>query len=714
LTTTDVDFNKNLAHGWWSGPLLTRLCHGQGRSAAVALLMVAALFHVTVGDRFWSPARNLVFDAYQRFMPRPVSRFPAVIIDIDERSLTAVGRWPWPRTRLAQLIEATHKLGAMAVGIDIIMPEADDSPSRLFAGRSELSPMLRDALAHLPSNDALLANTMRRVPAVIARAALDGKPKGNPVATQTPVIILGQSPLPHLLSFPAELANIPEIEAAATGHGYVNDTRDSDGTVRAMPLIIAVNGALAPALALEILRVATREKQYSVRSDPSGVVGVQIGDSFIPTDGDGRMRLYYSPVYAARRISAAAVFNGEVKPGAFAGQVAIVGATAVGVSDVAATPANSRMDGVEIQAQFVENILEGSHLRRPPSARWWELLSLFVLALLLILFFPRHRSIQTAAIFFTGTVVLAILSLVLFRQYRFLYDPTFPAAVNTLVVLLLLFAGFAASERRRRELAAVLAEQRMERLRMDGELRAAREIQMGMLPDPHAIEGLPRTIDFYALLEPAQEVGGDLYDAFMLDEIRLCFMIGDVSGKGVPASLFMALTKTLAKSLARRERVPLEQLLRLVNDEISRENPAAMFVTAIIGILDARSGDMELCNAGHNAPILLPSRGSPLQLDGAGGPPLCVDEEFSYTIQRVKLASGDCLLFITDGVTEAENEHQARYGAERAIQCFAEERAVDAAAACTRLHADVKTFIAGAPPSDDLTILALRFIDSKA
>jgi serine phosphatase RsbU (regulator of sigma subunit) len=102
-----------------------------------------------------------------------------------------------------------------------------------------------------------------------------------------------------------------------------------------------------------------------------------------------------------------------------------------------------------------------------------------------------------------------------------------------------------------------------------------------------------------------------------------------------------------------------------------------------------------------------------LQLDGAGGPPLCVDEEFSYTIQRVKLASGDCLLFITDGVTEAENEHQARYGASRAIQCFAEERVADAAAACTRLHQDVKTFTAGAPPSDDLTILALRFIQGS-
>jgi adenylate cyclase len=109
---------------------------------------------------------------------------------------------------------------------------------------------------------------------------------------------------------------------------------------------------------------------------------------------------------------------------------------------------------------------------------------------------------------------------------------------NALVALLLLFAGFVVSEQRRRELNAALEQERTERLRVAGELRAARDIQMGMLPNPRAIAGLPRTLDFFALLEPAEEVGGDLYDAFMLDEHRLCFMIGDVSGKGVPASLF--------------------------------------------------------------------------------------------------------------------------------------------------------------------------------
>jgi adenylate cyclase len=458
LAISDADSEKNFDRGWWLRPLLIRLCHREGRSAAAALVLIFALVHVTAGDQVWSPARNLVFDAYQRFMPRPVSRFPAVIIDIDERSLAAFGRWPWPRTRLAQLIEATHRLGTLAVGIDIIMPEADDlSPNYLLADRPDVSPALRDTLARLPSNDAVLAKALRQVPSVIARAALaDSKAKATAIAKQTPVIIVGESPLPYLRSFPGELANIPEIEAAAMGHGYANDTRDSDGAVRVMPLVLAVGGTPAPALALEILRVATGEKQYSVRSDANGVVGVQIGDSFIRTDSDGRLRLYFSPPYAGRRISAAAVLKGEVKPGALANQVAIIGTTAVGLADVAVTPVSSRMDGVEIQAQLVENILDGSRLQRPHSARWWELLALFAIALPLILYLPQFRPVLAVVIFFAGTGLLAIVSLLLFRQFHFLYDPTFPAAGNALVALALLFAGFVVSEQRRRELNAAL------------------------------------------------------------------------------------------------------------------------------------------------------------------------------------------------------------------------------------------------------------------
>jgi adenylate cyclase len=705
------DSSKPDALGWWARPWLTSLCHAEGRSAAGALLLTLALLHIAAGERFWSPVRNLVFDSYQRLFPRPVARFPVVIVDIDERSMAAIGRWPWPRNRLAQLIDATRQLGALAVGLDMIMPEADRlSPNDLLSGRADLDAALRAAVGRLPSNDGIVADALRRVPSVVARAAV-ADVKGNQAAQarQTPVVVAGESPLPFLQSFPGEISNLPEIEAAASGHGYANDTRDRDGVVRVMPLVVAVGDAPAPALALEILRVAAGEKHYRVHSDYSGVLGVQLGDSFIATERDGRLRLYFSPAYAGRRVSAAAILNGEIKPGALANQVAIIGATAVGVADVAATPIQPRMDGVEIQAQLIENILAASGLRRPPVALWWELLALLAVALPLIVFQPRLPLLHGAAIFLAGTMLVAAASLLLFSQSHFLFDPTFPTAGSTLVSLALLFAGFTASERRRRELDLALEGERIERLRVAGELRAARDIQMGMLPDPRRIEGLPPTLDFFALLEAAQEVGGDLYDAFMLDAHRLCFMIGDVSGKGVPASLFMALTKTLSKSLARREQLPLDRVMRLINDEVSRENMAAMFVTTIIGIIDARSGAVELCNAGHNAPIRLASYGLPQQLDGADGPPLCIDETFPYTTQRLQLHSGDLLVLITDGVSEAEDGQQAAYGTARILECFA-KTPPDAAAACMQLHADVKRFTAGAPPSDDLAIVAIRFV----
>ena len=696
---------------WFTQLPLDRLGSDNGRRAAIGLLVLLALAQIACGEAGWRPVRNLWFDAFQRAAPRGVANIPAVIVDIDDESLQLFGRWPWPRTRLAQLIDATHRLGALAVGLDIIMPEADSqSPQRLLAERHDATPEMRQALAALPSNDAILADTLRQVPSVLGRAALiDAAPGRASTAIQTPALIAGQSPQRYLPNHNGQIVNLPDLEYAAHGRGYLNDSRDSDGVVRSMPLVLSVNGSLAPALAVELLRVATGQAVYSVRSDRHGIVGLQIGTSLIPTDRDGTLRLYYAHALGARRVSAAAILRGALAPKALANQVAIVGATAVGISDVAATPVGARMDGIEIHAQLIENILYGTRLIRPASAPWWELFGLVAFGVVLIVALPRRKPAVGVILYCVLAATLIIASFIAFQKLRVLYDPTLPVAANGVVVGLLLTAGFSAALRRRREVDAELAIERNERLRTAGELRAAREIQMGMLPDPKAIDGMPTNLDFYALLEPAQEVGGDLYDAFMLDERRLFFMIGDVSGKGVPASLFMALTKTLCKSLARRERIELGQVLSSVNDEIARDNPTAMFVTAIIGVVDGSSGEVELCNAGHNAPILLRSKQAPHELDGAGGPPLCLDAGFNYPTQRLQLDDGDILVLITDGVTEAENSGQAQYGLARTLQCLAQDEPLSAAAVCQKLHADVKNFTAGAPPSDDLTLLAVGY-----
>lgn len=680
---------------------------------ALAVLLFLSMIFAFLGADHWRVVNNFVFDSYQRLFPRKVERFPVVIVDIDDASLAALGRWPWPRTRLAKLTRAVEGLGARAIGFDIIMPEPDSlSPDIVLADRPDAGETVRKELAELPSNDAILARTLQQAPSVVARAALiESNREIKEEPRQTPVMVVGQLPEDKITSYGDHLTNIPEIEEAAFGCGYLNDTRDEDGVVRFMPLLISVNGRPAPALSLELLRTAIRVNWYSVLGNPEGIEGIRLGESFVPTDPDGRIRLHFSPAYAARRVSALSVINGDLSSGAFADQVAIIGVTGVGTIDVASTPVAARMDGVEIQAQVVENILSNSRLIRKPNAVVLELGVFLFLSVMIIAFLPKVHPGYGIAFFLLSAALLTALSLFSFLMEKRLYDPSFPVAGTGLILVVLLTTGFAAANRKKRELSKALEEERLERVRMSGELQAARDIQMGILPVPGSIEGLPSNLEFYAMLEPAYEVGGDLYDAFMIDDRRLFFLIGDVAGKGVAASLFMALSKTLCKSTALRGYTPLNQLMERFNEEISRDNRAMLFVTAIGGMIDADTGDVQLSNAGHDMPILVRSGEPPKILQIEGGPPLCVLEDYQYGESRISLQPGDVLLLLSDGVTEAQNIVQDFYGRERVLAYLnrLKDSGYRVEGLCQGLYEDVKLFTQGARQSDDITIMAIHY-----
>jgi len=229
-----------------------------------------------------------------------------------------------------------------------------------------------------------------------------------------------------------------------------------------------------------------------------------------------------------------------------------------------------------------------------------------------------------------------------------------------------------------------------------------------MLPRDRDLKALPAEADVAATLEPAQSIGGDLFDAFAMDETHLYFMVGDVTGKGVPAALFMSLTKALSKSIVDREGTDLGRVIDQVNAEISRENPAEMFVAAVLGILDLKTGETQLCNAGQENPIILRSDGSIQAHSMEGGPPLCVVEGYSYPVEPVVLAPGDFLVLTTDGVAEARNPGGAFYGRVRVIEALSEgDVPADAAAAVRRLVTSVRAFEAGGEPADDLTVMAV-------
>src|SRR5205814_907341 len=220
-------------------------------------------------------------------------------------------------------------------------------------------------------------------------------------------------------------------------------------------------------------------------------------------------------------------------------------------------------------------------------------------------------------------------------------------------------------------------------------------------------------IELAAAMTPAREVGGDLYDFFRLDERRLFFMIGDVAGKGLSASIFMAVSKALYKSMAlRAPDTDIGALMAAANAEVSRDNPDMLFVTAFAAIVDLETGVLSYCNAGHENPYVLSSAFGLLErLNDGDGPPLCVVEAFDYRGAYRRMRQGQSLCCITDGVTDAQNAAGELYGGARLEACLSRIDA-EGASPCgivDGVRADVASFVAGAETVDDLTVLALRW-----
>ncbi|MRR33973.1 HAMP domain-containing protein [bacterium] len=246
-----------------------------------------------------------------------------------------------------------------------------------------------------------------------------------------------------------------------------------------------------------------------------------------------------------------------------------------------------------------------------------------------------------------------------------------------------------------------------ERERINGELNIARDIQMNILPK--GVPPLPPRdrFDLHALIEPAREVGGDFYDYFPVDENRLCFVIADVSGKGVPAALFMAMSMTLLKATA-REGLPPERVLSKVNEELSRDNEVNMFVTLFCGILDTSTGELVFANAGHNPPLVMRSAGDVAFLRTVNGLALGVMEGAPYRRESLRLEAGDTLVLYTDGVTEAMDPADELFGDQRLHRAAEELAGKPLTEISVGLLERVTAFAAGAAQSDDITIMAVR------
>lgn len=719
---------------------------GQGRPVAAAILLWLLSTNIYSELRFppsWDDSipghllslvakpfitgRQILFDEYQKTFPRQPQSQPVTIVAIDEKSLKQIGQWPWPRNRLADLVDAIARHQPAVVGLDMYMPEPDQtSPGRVAANLPKADAELARALAKLPSHEARLAESLRAVPSVLGAAGFDFATFSTSSGLRTtPLVIHGGDALSFLKGFPYVLASLPELQAAVGGQALLTVSGTDAGVVRRVPLVLAVNEQPVPGLAMEMLRVASDSSAIEVNVDRHGIESINVADLTVPTQPEGDIWLYYASARstAARTVSAVDVLAGTVDADQLSGKLVLLGLTGFGLTDIRTTALGEVVPGIEIQAQVIESLFDRDFIGRPWWMKWVESLTILLCGGLMIWLVPRTDS-RFAAVLLTApkTPTWVVLGLnltvlgagyLLFRSRRLMLDAASMFICLSPVLGSLISSAMIEIDRQTKQLAAERLEMQEAAARVAVEMAAARRIQLGSLPNASELFARETRFEIAAMLEPAREIGGDLYDFFMIDPQRLCFVIGDVSGKGLPASLFMASTKMLLRSIAMRTDAGPGEILTLANNELCRENPESLFVTLLIGIVDVRTGCVNLVNAGHDAPWRISKAGQVERVPSpatSGGPPICIFDDFVYTAQQVQMKPDESLCLVTDGVTEAMNSARSLYGAERLTTLLAQNSAnASPAILMQQVQDDVARFVDGAEAADDITVVILRW-----
>jgi len=694
-----------------------RRSYGRISAAGIALLALLAL--LMWSEPRWSQRLQAAwFDFCQTRFPRTIKSTPVTVIEIDEKSLARLGQWPWPRTVLAELLRAVERVQPAAIGIDILMPEADRlSPERLLASARARDPLLDERLRWLPPSDIELARAIAAGPVVVGFAGIADQTGFEPKVPPFIVVDRGKSAgasrdaAANVTPYAGALGNVEAIDNAAVGHGAIS-AGPSDDAVRRLPLVIRIEDRLAPSLPLEMLRIALGAREVRLFTRGSSVETIGVGDFVAPTESDGALRIYYSRRDPRRYVSAVDVLDGKIAAERLERKLVLVGTGALAMVDYQDTPLGEQMPGSEILAQVLENLYDQTWLTRPAGAPAVELTLFVLLGIGLIWVTPRWRPAGATLLAGASLALPIALGLGAFLSRRLVFDAALPALGLFVLFSALLLMAHAEAGRERRRLERVIQDQREQAAYIAGELEAAKRIQTGFLPRADALTGDPR-VEVAASLVPARDVGGDLYDFFQLDRTRLFFMIGDVAGKGLSASMFMGVSKALYKSnVLRNPEASVGSLMRAANDELSRDNPEMFFVTAFASILDLATGVLGYSNAGHDSPYLVGATAGVARLAEGGGPPLCAVEGFAYPDAERRLQPGDVVCLVTDGVVDACSAQGERYGATRlqALLNGLSSQRRTARGVVDAISADVRRFSAGAEAADDVTVLAVRWI----
>jgi adenylate cyclase len=432
---------------------------GYARLACLGLLIGLAALRI-VDPAPIQELRVRTFDTFQYIDPRVKTARPVTIIDIDEKSLAKLGQFPWPRTRIADLVTNLTRLGAVVIAFDIVFSEPDRlNPDAAADTFRNLDEQTREKLRALPSNDQVLADAMRKSRVVLGESGLpyviSEFDKSLPL---TGLAMLGEEPQRFMFDFPGLLRNVHVLEEAAGGRGLFTIKPERDGIIRRVPMIMLAQGATMPALSFEMLRLATGSDTILIKTDQAGIKSVGVKGLQIPTDRNGQLWVHFARNDPSIYLSAVDVLEGRVAPEMIARKLILIGTSAVGLNDIKTTPVSPATPGVEIHAQVLESALTGAVLSQPNYGIVIEFAAAMVFGLLVIAFAPLFGPVTLVAVGALFATLLVGTSWYFYTQHRLLVDFTYPLLSTTAIYLTLIFSSFVREQAQRRQIRSAFGQ----------------------------------------------------------------------------------------------------------------------------------------------------------------------------------------------------------------------------------------------------------------
>ena len=578
------------------------------------------------------------YDFYQKVFNRGEVK-NITIIDIDEKSIAQIGQFPWRRDIYSKILNNLNQHNPLAIAFDIVFSEEDkQNPKSLLSQLQKESNQYIDI--DVPNTNQIFVDSLSKSKVILP---ILGEPNESFIKNNSKpklrVLAKGNDPRGFIYKYKNKITSLEEINNAASGIGSISLIPSIDGIIRKIPVLYNIDNLIWPSIALETVRVATKQKNLLVKSNDYGIELIKTRKNVIPSDQNGVINIKFRDFDKTNYISAIDIINNNFDKKRIENNIILIGSSAQALFDIVKIANGKVVPGVQIHAHIIDNILNNQSIIKNIYTQVSENI-IFILLLIFLVFIPMKIKPKFSIIFFIGTVVLINLISIIIYQFNFYLDSLFSIISGTLIFMTSLYFRYLDEN-----IIAIENDKKQSILKKEREI--AGEVQKKLFPKNKKIEEY-----IFAKNTPAKDVSGDYYDYYQVNDNEIYFILGDVTGKGIKAGILMANAAAVFRSLAKMNSSVARTAL-YINNQVKDSSYQSMFITAILGRLNIEKKEMEFINMGHE-PMMVLDENFNFEYVKSTLPPsglMAVKEESFFKTTTMDI-NGKTILIYTDGVTE--------------------------------------------------------------